>query len=163
MLIYQIPPSFQRLEGFIEPSGDSYGPVIRIGNFDLSEIYCISRTSANISVITDEEKLDLFRGTPTYGQYYRWTPSKTMGIDSKKIPDEKVVVIYPNPANDNLLVQFKSDIWTGTTLKVYTAVGQLVKSYQIQGNKQKIDISDLPKGIYVVKLSNKRHQEEKKK
>jgi hypothetical protein len=60
------------------------------------------------------------------------------------------VGIYPNPATDVLNVTKVSD---KATYKIYSAAGQLVSSGV--ATNQKIDVSSLVKGVYVISISDK--------
>jgi len=69
----------------------------------------------------------------------------TSGINNEY--SEKVV-IYPNPANDKLY--FKNNNYNNTLIMIFDLQGKQVFIKQI--DSESIDISNLSKGIYVVKL-----------
>ena len=70
----------------------------------------------------------------------------------------KTWVIYPNPAHDFVVIA--SEAWQSQTalVELYNMQGQLVKQI-VKSSKEKtsvkIQISDLPKGIYIVKIGEK--------
>ena len=74
------------------------------------------------------------------------TVNLTIGI--AKIED-KVIHIYPNPIRDKLII---NDFKRGSLLEIFSISGKLVKQQNI--NNADINISDLPKGIYIVKVRN---------
>ena len=56
--------------------------------------------------------------------------------------------IYPNPTSGLVTI---SDISGISTIKITNSVGQVVKTFAAQTS---IDISDLPKGIYILQANN---------
>ncbi len=63
--------------------------------------------------------------------------------------------IHPNPAKDNLIIEFeKSKKLQNTSVSIYNTQGQLVKQLTISQPKTEIDIHDLSTGVYVVKVIN---------
>jgi hypothetical protein len=65
------------------------------------------------------------------------------GID---VLGAEVVSIYPNPVKDVLNVS-SSDV---TKIEIFNVTGKLVKSAQLNGSS--VDVSELAKGVYIVKL-----------
>ncbi|MDP5091820.1 MAG: T9SS type A sorting domain-containing protein, partial [Polaribacter sp.] len=55
--------------------------------------------------------------------------------------------LYPNPASNNLTVITEQEI---KTIEIYNIQGQKVKT----SNQKQINVSDLAKGIYLVKIQN---------
>ena len=58
--------------------------------------------------------------------------------------------MYPNPTNGNTLY-FKTT--KDLNINIYNALGQIVKSENISKNKNNIDISNLSKGIFIIKIN----------
>ena len=59
--------------------------------------------------------------------------------------------IYPNPTNGNALYfNFTKDV----TIRMYNVLGKLVKTNKISSKNNNIDISNLPKGIYLLKINS---------
>ena len=64
------------------------------------------------------------------------------------------LMIYPNPANASVQVKLNS-VSEKATFSVYNAIGQLViAEKEINGDSAEINVSALPKGIYIVKVTN---------
>lgn len=55
--------------------------------------------------------------------------------------------LYPNPANQSLTISGTSSI---DEIKIYNQLGQLVKKQVSISNEATIDVSGLPKGIYII-------------
>jgi len=67
------------------------------------------------------------------------------------------LVIYPNPANDILNIEFKQFGNELLNIELMDAVGKIVKEYSFDSNetnfRTSIDVSDLSQGMYMLKLS----------
>lgn len=63
-------------------------------------------------------------------------------------PDEASFLVFPNPANHYLNIQSKLTI---DNVEIYSIVGRLVKKYKLISNN-KIDISELNSGIYIINI-----------
>ncbi|HOF15393.1 MAG TPA: T9SS type A sorting domain-containing protein [Bacteroidales bacterium] len=61
--------------------------------------------------------------------------------------------IYPNPANDNVSIQLKSE--EPATITFYSILGQEVMSAILTDNQTTIDVSDLNRGLYIIKVKQK--------
>ena len=61
--------------------------------------------------------------------------------------------IYPNPANDFLIVEINGNIGS-MELRIYGVNGQLVKIEEVNDNKVYVSTADLDDGVYQVSLSN---------
>ena len=62
--------------------------------------------------------------------------------------------IYPNPAKNNLQIRINNDQLTSNSIIIYNVYGKLVKQQNIKNTDINIDISDLSKGVYFIKLNN---------
>jgi len=62
----------------------------------------------------------------------------------------KPVVLYPNPVTDRLNIRTESE---GCLLQLYTCQGSLVLNHLLEGTKFTADLSDLPRGIYLIRVS----------
>jgi hypothetical protein len=66
--------------------------------------------------------------------------------------------IYPNPATDQLTIEFNSDNTGNTSIEIKSTLGQTI--YHLDKNVTKgkseleISINDLPKGVYIISLSD---------
>jgi hypothetical protein len=65
---------------------------------------------------------------------------------------EDPIKVYPNPANQHILVQ--SDRSLITPIQLYSTTGQLVQNISGNGNTiQEIDVSDLARGLYLLRVA----------
>ncbi|MBK6263588.1 S8 family serine peptidase [Marivirga sp. S37H4] len=58
--------------------------------------------------------------------------------------------LFPNPANDAINFNVKN-IDTNEPVRIYTNTGSLVKEIMVKDDYSKIDVSDLAKGMYIIK------------
>jgi hypothetical protein len=66
-------------------------------------------------------------------------------------------LLYPNPAKDLVNIEFPSEMGQGEKIiNIYNNPGRNIKSITIPQNqsKTKMDISDIPVGLYMVSISN---------
>ncbi len=75
------------------------------------------------------------------------TTGGTTGIG--KFKSENIVSLYPNPAKDNLHLAVK----TPSTFELYNIEGRLVKRQKVERTAT-INVSDLVKGLYIVKVTD---------
>ena len=77
-----------------------------------------------------------------------WTCYTTLSTPEENL---KNLTIYPNPTNGNALYfNFTKDV----TIRMYNVLGKLVKTNKISSENNNIDISNLPKGIYLLKINS---------
>jgi hypothetical protein len=82
------------------------------------------------------------------------------GIENEK---QKITsteaIIYPNPAGEQITVDF-SRLYTSATLQLMDISGKTIFISQLTSNRQTIDISALPSGTYLYRISNQKGLEE---
>jgi len=61
------------------------------------------------------------------------------------------LLVYPNPAKENIIIKnaFSAD---KTTLVIADAIGRVVASHSINSNEEKVDVTNLSNGVYVLTL-----------
>lgn len=74
---------------------------------------------------------------------------QTTGTYVKKNSDGKTLSIYPNPAKDVVYVFAEQ----GSVISLYNLTGQLIATQMASEEKSSIDVSALPKGLYLVKVA----------
>jgi len=72
-----------------------------------------------------------------------------------KVDDD--VTIYPNPAREALNVVFNDNMGV-RNIAVYNLIGKIVSIYKVHGNSAKLDLTEVPSGIYFVRLMNSQGQ-----
>lgn len=77
-----------------------------------------------------------------------------LGVSSVTASDNNVL-LYPNPANDRLIVELENAQSKGIEISIVNSVGTVVWKQKSDGSKkQHIDIGNLPTGNYILKLHN---------
>lgn len=61
--------------------------------------------------------------------------------------------IYPNPGSDQFYINFKNESSKFAELRIYDLYGRLVDQLKIEQTNQSLNLSLLPTGIYLLKLS----------
>jgi hypothetical protein len=102
---------------------------------------------------------DISGPNTTYSEQGEWTAFSSntyngIGAHTSTLSIENIGVfnnfnMFPNPANGNA-VYFSID--TDAKIKIYNILGKLVAKDTISSTDKKIDITNLNKGIYIVKI-----------
>lgn len=71
--------------------------------------------------------------------------------------NEDNLTLYPNPAINNVNVVFDASL-NVKNIAIYNLIGKAVKVYKVNGNSAKLEINDVPSGIYFVRLINAQGQ-----
>ena len=81
--------------------------------------------------------------------------SGTAGIGSNSIPEFK---IFPNPSTERVVtIQLSEPLHNGK-LELHNMLGTTVLKKNVQGAKIELDVENLPRGVYYVKLDNGKKQ-----
>jgi hypothetical protein len=72
-------------------------------------------------------------------------------VELTEVDKVEGLVVYPNPATDYISVKL-SEL---STCYIYNLQGKLVLQKEIQDLTEQIDVSDLPKGVYVLKVGDR--------
>jgi hypothetical protein len=74
---------------------------------------------------------------------------------SKTFEEESGIALYPNPAHDLLCIAYDSKNESALAkLDIYDTTGRLLHSEGISGQKNYIDVSTWPRGMYLIKVQN---------
>ncbi len=79
--------------------------------------------------------------------------TKPAGVSVPNVPGSKDVLLYPNPASNelNLVYDAASDI---KNIAVYNIIGKAMSVYKVTGNSANLNLENIPSGIYFVRLYN---------
>lgn len=81
---------------------------------------------------------------------YQITPEIESNINDNKINEVK---LYPNPATNSITIEFENN--KTNSIQFYNIAGQLTINKSFSGSrKQIIDLSNIPQGIYFIRISN---------
>ena len=75
-----------------------------------------------------------------------------MGIDGLEV--ENVIKIYPNPANDNIILSIDNqfNINSSTYISICDLSGKYILQREIKSSETEIDVSEFTTGFYFVKV-----------
>ena len=76
-------------------------------------------------------------------------PNFSSGINNQEVPQLR---IYPNPVKDRIMITGVSDL-ESSEAEVFNLSGVKVKSLKIE--QKEMDVSDLPKGYYILQIRNR--------
>lgn len=69
---------------------------------------------------------------------------------SKLTQQNNELHLFPNPASENLTISFSNNKRMETGIEIYDSTGNIIMEMEIT-TPQKIDISDLPSGLYIIR------------
>jgi len=113
------------------------------------DMYYIQAYTASTLFNEDGETADVYIGTSDIGVI-----KLTLDFTDLSVPDysddnnEKNILIYPNPAEDFLHIETKNNIDI-SRLSFYAMNGKKIKE---EGSSNKIDVSSMPSGVYLLKI-----------
>lgn len=65
------------------------------------------------------------------------------------------ISIYPNPAKEYLIIGLNSSFEDSYNLSVVNVLGEVFSNFSLKGNTNKINIKDIPDGVYFIKVNAK--------
>ena len=83
------------------------------------------------------------------GPNYTDTVSQTASFNEF---DKSLLRIYPNPADNFIYIE---NLSVDSKVELINVVGKKIKSFKIESQNQKLDINDLNRGVYFVKVDDK--------
>lgn len=80
-------------------------------------------------------------------------PTDPAGLTFEESLSTEKVVVFPNPANENVQIALNSE-FANATVTVQNAMGMTVASSKAFGESVKFDVSGFANGLYIVSVSN---------
>ncbi len=103
--------------------------------------------------LDNDGDLDLMTGELESNLQYFENNEINIGVSDQEPPEE--LVLFPNPASDEVFLKMSGfNQATSIMFKIFNNTGKFVKSGEIDSQNMKILTSDLPAGIYTVKLTS---------
>jgi uncharacterized protein (TIGR02145 family) len=84
-----------------------------------------------------------------YGLSVRCVKNVTTGLGDKNYPGK--FKLYPNPSKDRVTIEYTQ--YQNANIFIYNLLGNLIMQKVLTTGKSEIDISFLPKGAYILKIS----------
>jgi len=82
---------------------------------------------------------------------YLFNKNTLVGINSV-YKSEQNFLLYPNPASTELNIEYK--LARNAYITIYNAIGEKLKEIKLETENTKINIADLPCGLYIIKLND---------
>ncbi len=148
-------PTYRNKSGFTAvPSGyrGNYALFIEIGY----KSYLWSSTEYSPTIVwtrsIDFNNSGVFHYTNPkyYGYSVRCISGEANQINDIKNKFE--IKIFPNPTNEKITIDGVA--LQNSNLSIYNIVGELILQKQLSNSKNEIDISNIPKGIYIIKIES---------
>jgi len=77
----------------------------------------------------------------------------TLGVNGIGDAAAETVGLYPNPANDMLVISINADQFTSANVTIFDIKGNVVMETSVQDTETTLNISNLESGIYFVKIN----------
>ena len=106
--------------------------------------------NGNIEMQTSKSKFEV---DVTHGDLVEVKTSVVCeGVFSKEILMEGIISVYPNPTKNTINFKFPADI-NEIEVVIYSLLGKNMLQARVQKNNPKLNISSLPKGLYMVQMN----------
>lgn len=93
-------------------------------------------------------------GTGSFQVYTTPTPEEVNCVISvEEITELERTIIYPNPAKNYVIVDFKQNV-ERNQIKIIDALGNIISELTTEKNYEFMDISLLPSGLYFISINN---------
>jgi hypothetical protein len=76
------------------------------------------------------------------------------GVSGINSPVVQLANVFPNPVDNVLNVRLEKFTEGVNTVKMYNLMGQSLINRQIFTSESQFDLSDLPAGLYLIKITN---------
>ena len=103
----------------------------------------------NVTLIVPCEKSSLYQNATGWSLFNNIVEDCESSID---VVEENQILVYPNPAKDNITLEADEDIF------IFNNLGQIVKQVNNPKGKIIISVADLPKGTYYLKAGEKKQK-----
>jgi len=80
---------------------------------------------------------------------------KPVGIAEKDIEDNPELLIYPNPATNNINIKLEQNVFSEMEINIYSVEGSFVLQIKEQATADNIlsfNVANLAQGVYVAKI-----------
>ena len=127
----------------------NYGDEVTI-TVETNEDWAFQNWTENSAVVAEEKTFTIIA---TANHNFVAHLMYTEGVDEQS---GNKTLIYPNPVNNKLTIEAEQALGT---LEIYNLMGALVYSQKDCANKVEINTSDLPTGIYFIRMTNDKTSE----
>lgn len=120
------------------------------------EIFEGAQSTPAIADLTDDGFLEMIIGNKRGGLSFFKTDLKSKNsVSAKDKNSEKKLSLYPNPTGDILILELKNSVAASAEISIFNTAGQTVFQQKNNSSIERLDLSDLPSGIYFCRVSSK--------
>ena len=126
----------------------------KLENASVSQLRPGSNTRPALADVDADGLLEMAVGTARGGMLLYKTPWQADGATpTQQAPESEQLNFHPNPARDWTAFDLGQE-FLGSTLQVnlYQMTGAITRQWQISGSRAELDLSGLPRGLYVVRI-----------
>lgn len=117
----------------------------------IDEVEYLDNTPWPTSADGDGSYLELIRNDLDNSLASSWKASDDVNLSTNQLSFNTEINIYPNPLHSILNINAKENL---QQLVIIDISGKMVKTYNVNANQIQLDLSDLSKGFYFLKISN---------
>jgi hypothetical protein len=130
------------------------GPLVGIADFDFVnetffDLAILVGPAATPTVVANENDIDELIGTPPNGMIYRFTP---VILSAEKSLKYLGAAIYPNPVANVVKIDVPLNAQK-SHYQMSDITGKIIAEGTLTSGKNQVDVSGLPKGMYLFSLS----------
>ncbi len=94
--------------------------------------------------------------TLRFGEYCLAKGTATVGIKEQTVSATTKLLVYPNPASNNITIEADRFIPQNTVVTVVSSIGSVVKSFNTTSltSKLTVDLSGLAQGVYYIRIGS---------
>jgi len=125
-------------------------------------------SSANASTTSESITYTVAAGTSYYAKVFGYSSALStsscytlkvqLGTATRQdiagLQNDNIVSIAPNPVKEKLVLSLRNKISSSSTYSIIDTKGVVLKEQKLITNPQSIDVSNLNKGFYIIKINN---------
>jgi hypothetical protein len=150
--IEKFSPSGNRLWGtYFGGNGDESGALLAIDNKS-NIVFCGSAESSGLATV-GAYQTTIISGSDFFIASLDSNGTFTTGIGDVN-PKPSLIQVYPNPANDKIIITLQESTIAKGTITVVDVMGKVVKSLAVKSHEMSIEVKELPAGVYMVQYDD---------
>ncbi|RYE21670.1 MAG: T9SS type A sorting domain-containing protein [Sphingobacteriales bacterium] len=92
--------------------------------------------------------------------YSKWAtePLRTGGVEVASFNYEPMLQLYPNPAQNNMVMKIGSQNQSDAVISIADVTGKILNTIIVDSDEMNLDVSTLPTGVYMLKYHTDSYQ-----
>lgn len=131
---------------------NGYRKVNEFGNMSQSNVWKINGLEPGMNYFWSVQTIDNTYAASEFSEEQNFYFGLTSTYD-QNLPGSNILV-YPNPAQDQIVLSLPEDVRENILLKIYSLNGEIVFQEEIISGEH-IDITSIEKGIYFIRINTK--------